>query len=126
VTILFYSVTFDLKDGAVVLANWQNLAATAPDALSSIAAAASSSTGQAVLVINGEFRVESGSVAAARTTLTNVLRTQWLDRLPAPLNQTPILIEEMTTLEAATTVALEVRCRSSISGSSSPTSSSVS
>jgi hypothetical protein len=125
VTILFYSVTFDLKDGAVVLANWQNLAATAPDALSSIAAA-SSSTGQAVLVINGEFRVESGSVAAARTTLTNVLRTQWLDRLPAPLNQTPILIEEMTTLEAATTVALEVRCRSSISGSSSPTSSSVS
>jgi hypothetical protein len=108
VTVLFYAVTFDLEDGAVVLANWQNLAATAPDALSSIAAASSSSTGQALLVINGEFRVESGSVAAARTTLTNVLRTQWLDRLPAPLNQTPIGIVEMTTLEAATAVALEV------------------
>jgi len=108
VTILFYTVTFDLKDGTDVLANWQNLATTAPDALSSIVAATASSNGQSLLLINGEFRVESGTVAAARDTLTTVLRTQWLDRLPVPLNQAPIVIQEMTTLEAATTVALEV------------------
>jgi len=108
VTILFYTVAFDLKDGAGVLTNWQNLATTAPDALSSVVAATASSTGQSLLLINGEFRVEGGTVAAARATLTDVLRTQWLDRLPAPLSQTSITIEEMTTLEAATTVALEV------------------
>lgn len=107
VTVLFYTLAFDGKDGAVVLAAWQNLAATAPDALSSVAALTASSTGQSLLLINGEFRVESGTVAAARATLTNTLRTQWLDRLPAPLNQTPIAIEEMTTLQAATTVASE-------------------
>jgi hypothetical protein len=108
VTVLFYVIAFDLEDGAVVLEAWQNLAATAPDALSSIVAGTASSTATGALVINGEFRVEGGDVQAARNELTTVLQTQWLDHLPPPLNQTPFVIQEMTTLEAANTVALEV------------------
>jgi hypothetical protein len=109
VTVLFYNTVFALKDGAVVLEAWQNLAATAPNALSSVAAAsAATATAPAGLVINGEFRVENGNVQAARTELRTVLQTQWLDKLPSPLNQTPIEILELTTLEAANLVALEV------------------
>ena len=108
VKILFYNTVFDLEDGAVVLAAWQNLAATAPDALSSVAAANASSAGAAALIINGEFRVEDGNVADATDALTKLLKTQWLDLLPPPLNQTPIDIQEMSTLEAANTIALEV------------------
>jgi hypothetical protein len=106
--ILFYNTVFDLEDGAAVLAAWQNLAATAPDALSSVAAATASSVGAAVLVINGEFRVEDADVAGATAALTSLLKTQWLDLLPPPLNQTSIDIQEMSTLEAANTIALEV------------------
>lgn len=108
VKILFYNTVFDLEDGAAVLAAWQNLAATAPSALSSIAAANASSAGAAVLVINGEFRVEDCTVADATRELTSLLKTQWLDLLPPPLSQTSIEIQEMTTLEAANTIALEV------------------
>jgi len=108
VKILFYNTVFDLQDGAAVLAAWQNLAATAPDALSSVAAANASSVGAAVLVINGEFRVEDGDVAGATAALTSLLKTQWLDLLPPPLNQTSIDIQEMSTLEAANAIALEV------------------
>jgi FAD binding domain len=106
VTVLFYVVVFDAADGAPVLAAWQNLAATAPEALSSIAALTASTNGTSVLAFNGEFRVENGNVPAARAALTNVLQTQWLDLLPPPLNQTPIEILELTTLEAANAVAL--------------------
>jgi hypothetical protein len=105
VPVLFYAVVFDGADGAQALAASQNLAATAPDALSSIAAATASTNGTSALVVNGEFRVEDGNVPAARAALTNVLQTQWLDLLPPPLNQTPIEILELTTLEAATAVA---------------------
>jgi FAD/FMN-containing dehydrogenase len=45
VTVLFYVVAFDLADGAVVLEAWQDLAATAPDALSSIGAGTASTDG---------------------------------------------------------------------------------
>ncbi len=108
VHVLFYTTTFELKDAAAVLAAWQNLALTAPDILSSVAAASASTTGNGVLVINGEYRIVDNNVPAARAALEQVLRTQWLNQLPPPLNQTFILIEEQTTLQAATTVALEV------------------
>jgi hypothetical protein len=108
VTVLLYVVTFEAKDAAAVLAAWQNLAGTAPDALSSIAALTASADGQGTLLFNGEFRVEDGDVPAATATLTNVLRTQWLDLLLPPLDQTPIDILELTTLEAANAVALLV------------------
>jgi hypothetical protein len=106
VTVLFYVVAFDLAHGAVVLEAWQDLAATAPDALSSIGAGTASTDGTGLLILNGEFRVEHGDVQAARNELSTVLQTQWLDKLPVPLNQTPIVIQEMTTIEAASTVAL--------------------
>ncbi|MGH7341992.1 MAG: FAD-binding protein, partial [Candidatus Rokuibacteriota bacterium] len=108
VTVLFYVVAFDLKDGAVALEAWQNLAATAPDALSSIVAANASTAGLAGLIINGEYRVEHGDVEAAKQDLATVLQTQWLDRLPPRVQHTPIVIEALTTLEAANAVALEV------------------
>ena len=111
VTVLFYTVTFDLKDAPVVLEKWQNLAVNAPDALSSvanIAANGTSSPSEATFFINGEFRVDQGSVQAAKAQLTGVLQTQWLNLLPAPLNEMPIEIEEFTTVEAATALALEV------------------
>jgi hypothetical protein len=108
VPILFYNTVFDLKDGAAVLAAWQNLAGS-PLGFSSVVAAPASSSGQSPLIINGELRVEGGtSVAAARNALINTLQTQWLNLLPPPLDQTEIDITEMTTLEAATTVAAEV------------------
>ena len=62
VTILFYVVAFDMKDGALALQAWQNLAAAAPDALSSIGAGTASANGAAALLFNGEFRVEHGDV----------------------------------------------------------------
>ena len=83
VTILFFTTTFNLEDAAVVLEKWQNLAATAPDALSSVAQlSANGSSGVGVFAVNGEFRVEHGSVPAARQELVSILRTQWLDHLP--------------------------------------------
>ncbi|MFZ3237883.1 MAG: FAD-binding oxidoreductase [Stellaceae bacterium] len=109
-TILFYAVTFALKDAAIVLAQWQNLAASAPDALSSVAnltANVRSSLPTGAFFIDGEFHVE-GDVQAARQQLKNVLCSQWLDRLPPPLNKTPIEIQELTSVEAATALALQV------------------
>jgi hypothetical protein len=93
-----------------VLAQWQNLAATAPDALSSVAnlapnASASLPTG--TFFVNGEFRVDHGDVAAAKRELESVLQTRWLDRLPSPLDEAPIEIQQLTTVEAATVLALE-------------------
>ena len=111
VTILFYTVTFNLTDAAIVLEKWQNLAATAPDALSSVAnitANAPSSTETPTFFMDGEFRVDHGNVQAAKQELVTVLRTQWLDLLPPPLNETTIEIDELTTVEAATVLALEV------------------
>lgn len=107
--ILFYGVSFAPKDAAIVLAQWQNLAATAPDMLSSVAnltARTSSSLPTGAFFIDGEFRVE-GNVPAAKRELESVLRTQWLDHLPPPLNKTPIEIQELTTVEAATALALQ-------------------
>jgi hypothetical protein len=108
-TVLVWTVPFpDTADGAVVLEAWQNLAANAPDELS-CALAAQAGNGQVgapVLFVAGEFRVEAGvTVEAATATLTDVLRTQWLDRLPPPLNLVPIDIKVMTTIDAATAVA---------------------
>jgi FAD/FMN-containing dehydrogenase len=80
--VLFYTTVFDLEDGAAVLAAWQNLTAMAPDALSSVAAANASADGAAVLVVNGEFRVEDGRVDEAKDTLTKILQDHWLKRLP--------------------------------------------
>jgi FAD binding domain/Berberine and berberine like len=111
VTVLFYTVTFNLGDAAIVLDKWQNLAATAPNGLSSVAnltATASGSPGPNTFFINGEFRVDQGSVMAAEAQLKNVLQTHWLNQLPEPLNQTAIEIEALTAVEAATTLALEV------------------
>lgn len=111
VTILFYTVTFNLTDAAIVLEKWQNLAATAPDALSSVAnitANAPSSAETPTFFIDGEFRVAHDNVPAAKQELMTVLQTQWLDLLPPPLNVTPIEIDELTTVEAATVLALEV------------------
>jgi hypothetical protein len=107
--ILFYTVSFKLREAATVLAEWQNLAAAAPDALSSVAniAANASSAGTGGFFINGEFRVDPDDVPAARRELETVLRSQWLKRLPPPLDRTPIEIETLTTVEAATLVALE-------------------
>ena len=109
VPILFYTLQFKLRDAAAVLAAWQNLAATAPDALSSVAniSATTASAGIGGFFINGEFHADASNIAAARRELEMVLRTQWLDRLPSPLDRTPIEIEELTTVEAATVVALE-------------------
>ena len=111
VTILFYTINFDLSDAAVVLEQWQNLAATAPDALSSVAnitAGNPAIPGLGSFFIDGEFRVEGGTVQPARQQLESILRTQWLDLLPPPLKGTTIEIEELTTVEAATLLALEV------------------
>jgi hypothetical protein len=68
VTVLYYTVTFNLKDAATVLDKWQNLAATAPDALSSVANLTNAipSTGPATFFFDGEFRVEQGDVQAAK------------------------------------------------------------
>ncbi len=108
-TILFYAVTFAPRDAAIVLAQWQNLAASAPDALSSVANfTANTPSSPATFFVDGEFRVDQGNVAAAKRELESVLRTQWLDRLPSPLNRTPIAIQELTTVEAATVLALQV------------------
>ena len=111
VKILFHTVIFELKDAAIVLEKWQNLAATAPDGLNSIAtfggnASPAFPTGS--LFVNGTSRVEHGSVHAAKQELEKVLRTQWLDLLPSPLNKTPIDIEVLNTIEAATALALQV------------------
>ena len=111
VKLLFYTVTFNLCDAAIVLDKWQNLAATAPDGLSSVAnltATTSASPSPNTFFINGEFRIDQGSVQAATAQLKNILKTQWLDQLPSPLNQTEIEIEALTAVEAATTLALEV------------------
>jgi hypothetical protein len=70
-------------------------------------AAAAASSGMSGFFINGEFRAHANNLRAARQELEMVLRTQWLDRLPSPLDRTPIEIEELTTVEAATVVALE-------------------
>jgi FAD binding domain/Berberine and berberine like len=108
--ILFYTVQFKLRDAAAVLAGWQNLAATAPDALSSVAniTAIAAGSGTVGFFVNGELRVEGDSLPAARRELETVLRSRWLDLLPRPLDRTPIEIETLNTVEAATTVALEV------------------
>jgi FAD/FMN-containing dehydrogenase len=92
VKMLFHTVIFDLADAAIVLEKWQNLVATAPDALSSIATFGGNSTAipTGVLFVNGTFRIENGKVKAAKKELEQVLRTQWLDLLPPPLNETPI------------------------------------
>jgi hypothetical protein len=111
VTVLFYTVTFNLADAAIVLEKWQSLAASAPDALSSVAnltATTSASPNPSTFFINGEFRVEQGSVEAAEAQLKNILQAQWLEQLPSPLNQTDIEIEALTLVEAATALALEV------------------
>jgi hypothetical protein len=107
--ILFYNVQFKLRDAAAVLAAWQNLAAAAPDAFSSVAniTAKPASSGLGGFFINGQFRADANNLPNARRELEKVLRTQWLDRLPAPLDGTPIEIEELTTVEAATVFALE-------------------
>jgi hypothetical protein len=109
VPVLFYNIAFDLKDGAAVLAAWQNLAATAPEAFTSVAATAASSSGTAVLVINGEFRVEDGNeegkVKAARAALDDLLHQHLFALVPPPLG---IDVQVMTALEAANAVALPV------------------
>jgi len=109
VTVLYYTVTFNLKDAATVLDKWQNLAATAPDALSSVANLTNAipSTGPATFFFDGEFRVEQGDVQAAKQELVNVLRTQWLDLLPPQLKSTTIEIDALTAVEAATVLALQ-------------------
>src|SRR5262249_31871315 len=69
VTTLLYTIIFDLADAAIVLDTWQNLVATAPDALSSVATVggnASAAIPTGALFINGEYRVESGSVRTAK------------------------------------------------------------
>jgi FAD binding domain/Berberine and berberine like len=107
--ILFYTVSFQLRDAAAVLAEWQNLAATAPDALSSVAniTANAPATETGGFFIVGEFRTDAGDVPAARRDLEMALRSGWLERLPPPLDRTPIEINELTTVEAATVLALE-------------------
>lgn len=133
VPVLYYIAVFDLADGAEVIAAWQNLAAEAPDELSSIAAA-TGAAGRGLLIINGDFRVEDGDVPAARERLLDILQTHWFDLLPAPL-RSPLVVDideltiveggvrrpagddsrrpmlatvELTTLEATNTVALQV------------------
>jgi len=109
VTILFYTITFNLADAAVVLESWQALATAAPDALSSVAnMTAGTPLAAGSFFINGQFRVDHGDVEAAKQELVNVLRSEWLDLLPPPLNTTAIEIDELSTVEAATVVALEV------------------
>ena len=109
VTTLLYTIIFDLKDAAIVLEKWQNLVTQAPDALSSTATFggnSSSSFPTGALLVNGEFRVEQGTSRAAAQELERVLRTQWLNLLPSPLNKTPIDIQVLTAVEAATALAL--------------------
>jgi len=111
VTVLFYTVLFNLKDAPIVLEKWQSLAATAPDGLSSVAnftANGSAQPSEATFFINGEFRVEQGSAQAAQAQLEELLQTLWLDSLPGGLSKTPIVIESLTTVEAATALASEV------------------
>jgi hypothetical protein len=110
VTVLYYTVTFNLTDAAIVLDKWQNLAAAAPDALSSVAnitANAVPSAGPVTFFFDGEFRVEQGTVQAAKQQLESVLRTQWLDLLSPSLKKTPIEIDALTTVEAATVLAVQ-------------------
>ena len=113
VTVLVYAMAFRLKDGALVFEAWQNLATApptaVPDALSSIGAATASTTGDGAVILNGEFRVEHGQdVAAAEAQLRHVLQTEFLDRLPESLRDTPIVIEALSTLDAANAVAATV------------------
>jgi hypothetical protein len=111
VTVLFYTVLFNLKDAPVVLEKWQSLAVTAPDGLSSVAnftANGSAPPSEATFFINGEFRVDRGSVQAAMAQLQMLLQTLWLDLLPGSLNKTAIVIEPLTTVEAVTALASEV------------------
>jgi Berberine and berberine like len=132
VPVLYYVAVFDPADGAEVMAAWQNLAATAPDELSSIGAATTGAAG--LLIINGELRVEDGNVPAAREKLIGILQTHWFDLLPAPL-RAPLVVDideltivegrvrrppgddsrrpllatiELTTIEAANTIAMQV------------------
>jgi len=108
VTVLLYAIAFELKDGAVVLEAWQNLAANAPNVLSSIGAGTASMSGGGALLFNGEFRVEHGTVEDAKKQLKTVLKTRWLDLLPGSLKNTPIVIQELSTLDAANAIALTV------------------
>jgi hypothetical protein len=112
VMVLFYTVTFqDLNEAPTVLEAWQNLAASAPDELSSVAnitSAIRGAAGPTAFFIDGEFRVESGSVEDAEARLGNILQTQWLGLLPPSLGETPIDIKVLTAVEAATEVALQV------------------
>lgn len=122
--VLWYSVNFNLDDldeetdglahGARVLAAWQNLS-TAPDALSSVFVAIAGTEGMGLLSVSGEFRVECDSdsdwdeaVQKAECELREILQSQWLDLLPPPLNQAPILIAATSPAEAATLAALIV------------------
>jgi hypothetical protein len=106
--VLFYTVYFYLKDAAVVLEKWQNLAATAPDALSSVAnlTPAGALADQAVFFINGEYPVTQGSVAQARQDLETLLRTGWLNQVGFP--PLDFTIEAVPWTQAATNVALQV------------------
>jgi hypothetical protein len=110
VTVLYYVVTFNLQDAAIVLDKWQNLAAAAPDGLSSVANLTNAvpSANLPTFFFDGEFRVEQNDVEAAKQELRRILNTQWLDLLPPHLKGTRIDIDALTTVEAATVLALQV------------------
>ena len=101
--ILWYSVDFNVESlaneggaldlGAQLLAAWQNLA-MAPDCLSGVfVAIASGPDGLGLLNVSGGFRVEDEDhLAEGRKELVEILRRQWLDLLPPPLNN-PLVID---------------------------------
>src|SRR5262249_14485535 len=96
VTTLLYTIIFDLAGAAIGLDTWQHPVATARAALSSVARVggnASSAPPTGALFINGESRVESGSVRPAKRQLKQILHPQWLDLFPPPLNDTLLDIE---------------------------------
>jgi FAD binding domain/Berberine and berberine like len=108
VTVLFYTVAFNLLDAARVLESWQNLAVLAPDALSSVANLPNASplTGPAQFFVIGEYPVSNGDVDGAKQELTRILRSAWLNLVgiaPVSFN-----IQALTTTEAATAVAVAV------------------
>jgi hypothetical protein len=109
-TLLFYALTFQLLDAAIVIDKWQNLVA-APAALSSSIVNLTAATpvlGPPTFFVDGEFRVEQGTIQDAKAELELILRTQWLSQLPSPLNQTQIVMEAVSVVEAATIAASQV------------------
>ena len=108
VTVLFYTVVFNLLDAAQVIAGWQNLAVLAPDALSSVVNLPNANplTGPAQFFVNGEYPVSNDDVDGAKQELTRILRSAWLDLIGiAPVS---FSIQALTTTEAATAVAVVV------------------